>query len=320
MPTTSFHTVSPLASQNRDPNRKSHTDSGSRARLHRTTDYDSSTGTPEYRQLISADDNSHRRVRTGSFHEPNRESFADTPFNPGQTIQRQATDMATAAIPQETDNLPVRQPSDNPDNGSNLESHADSQSSPHDTTSRQVTVPDNHPRTAGYQHSTSTLDSSRHTDNHDATRIRGPNRKSHTDSESSARPRRPAPDHVQRQHHETAEYQQPTSAADISHPATNHVTARAADRIGNRTPIPDPVRTTPPANRPPPTTATQKPQNANNPSALGRQSTDTPAIRQPAPTDQIGNHILISGPVRTRPIPPATETPAVGNYLLPGVD
>lgn len=130
--------------------------------------------------------------------------------------------MATAAIPQETDNLPVRQPSDNPDNGSNLESHADSQSSPHDTTSRQVTVPDNHPRTAEYQHSTSTLDSSRHTDNHNATQIREPNRKSLADSESSARPRRPAPDHVQRQHHETAEYQHSTSAADISHLATNH--------------------------------------------------------------------------------------------------
>jgi hypothetical protein len=97
--------------------------------------------------------------------------------------------------------------------GLNRESYTDSQSSPHDTTSRQVIDQADSPKTAEYQHSTSTIDSSRHTDNHGATQIREPNRKSHTDSESSARPHRPAPDHVQRQHHETAEYQQPTSAA-----------------------------------------------------------------------------------------------------------
>lgn len=48
----------------------------------------------------------------------------------------------------------------------------------------------------------------------------------------------------------TAEYQQPTSTADISHRATNHVTARARDQIENRTPIPDPVRATRPDSRP----------------------------------------------------------------------
>lgn len=107
------------------------------------------------------------------------------------------------------------------------ESYADSRSSPCHAPRLQAIDQADSLKTAEYQHSTSTPDSSRHTDNHDATQIREPNRKSHTDSESSARPRRPAPDHVQRQHHETAEYQHSTSAADISHLATNH----GADQI-----------------------------------------------------------------------------------------
>ena len=135
--------------------------------------------------------------------------------------------MTTAAIPQETDNLPVRQPSDNPDNGSNLESHADSRSSPHDTTSRLITVPDNHPR--------------------------------------------------------TAEYQQPTGTADTNHRVDAAWQPKSADWIANRTPIPDPVLATHPDSRPSTRPIPPKPQNTNTPPALGRQSTDTPAIRQPTP-------------------------------------
>lgn len=74
---------------------------------------------------------------------------------------------------------------------------------------------------------------------------------------------------------------------------------RSTDQIANHWPIPDPVRTTPPANRPP-TVIIIKPQNTNTQATLRRRSTDPPGIRQPTSADQIGNHILTSGPVRSR--------------------
>ena len=117
------------------------------------------------------------------------------------------------------------------------------------------------------------------------------------------------------QQHKTAEYQQPTCAADISHLADAAWQPKSADWIANRTPIPNPVRATHPDSRPSTRPIPSKPQNTNTQATLRRRSTDPPAIRQPTPADQIGNHILTSGPVRTCPIPPATETPAVGHYL-----
>ena len=89
----------------------------------------------------------------------------------------------------------------------------------------------------------------------------------------------------------------PARQTSATQPPTTALT-RSTDQIANHWPIPDPVRTTPPANRPPTAIITQ-PQNTNTSATLRRRSTDTPAIRQPTPADQIGNHILTSGPVHS---------------------
>ena len=87
----------------------------------------------------------------------------------------------------------------------------------------------------------------------------------------------------------------PARQTSATQPPTTALT-RSTDQIANHWPIPDPVCTTPPVNRPPTAIITQ-PQNTNTSATLRRRSTDTPAIRQPTPADQIGNHIPTSGPV-----------------------
>lgn len=228
------------AAQTHGPNRKSCADSRSgphHATRLRTIDHNDSTGTAEYQQSTSAREAINRGTghQTARAHGPNRRSCTDIPFSPDHTIQHQTTDPLqqhkNRGIPATYQHGRHQPPSRcclaTQIRGLNRESYADSRSSPCHAPRLQAIDQADSLKTAEYQHSTSTLDSSRHTDNHNATQIREPNRKSHTDSESSARPRRPAPDHVQRQHHETAEYQRPTSAADISHLATNH----GADQI-----------------------------------------------------------------------------------------
>ena len=95
----------------------------------------------------------------------------------------------------------------------------------------------------------------------------------------------------------TAEYQQPTSAADISHRATNHVTARARDQIENRTPIPDPVRATRPDSRPSTRPIPPKPQNTKTPPAHSTAAAIPTTTTQPKSVSQIANHTPIPNPV-----------------------
>lgn len=75
----------------------------------------------------------------------------------------------------------------------------------------------------------------------------------------------------------TAEYQQPTSAADISHRADAAWQPKSADWIANRTPIPNPVRATHPATRSPTTKVPQEPRNTNNPQICQRPASIPPA-------------------------------------------
>ena len=184
MPTTSFHTVSPLASQNRDPNRKSHTDSGSRARLHRTTDYDSSTGTPEYRQLIA------------------------------RTTTAIAASGQVDSMNQIENRLPI----------------------PHSIWARPSSA------------------------------------KQPTWRQPQSRWR-------------------PTICQ-----CDSHQTTRTTDQILNRTPIPNPVRTTPPAARSLSLIITQEPQNINTPPAHSTAAAIPTTITQPKSASQIANHWPIPNP------------------------
>ena len=184
MPTTSFHTASPLASQNRDPNRKSHTDSGSRARLHRTTDYDSSTGTPEYRQLIA------------------------------RTTTAIAASGQVDSMNQIENRLPI----------------------PHSIWARPSSA------------------------------------KQPTWRQPQSRWR-------------------PTICQ-----CDSHQTTRTTDQILNRTPIPNPVRTTPPAARSLSLIITQEPQNINTPPAHSTAAAIPTTITQPKSASQIANHWPIPNP------------------------
>ena len=94
----------------------------------------------------------------------------------------------------------------------------------------------------------------------------------------------------------TAEYQHSTSAADISHLATNHVTARARDQIENCTPIPDPVRATHPDSRPSTRPIPSKPQNTNTPPAHSTAAAIPTTTTQPKSASQIANHWPIPNP------------------------
>lgn len=201
-------------------------------------DHNDSTGTAEYQQFTSAREAINRGTghQTARAHGPNRRSCTDIPFSPDHTIQHQTTNPLqqhkNRGIPT-TYQRGRHQPPSRCCLATQIrrldrESYADSRSSPCHAPRLQAIDQADSLKTAEYQHSTSTPDSSRHTDNHDATQIREPNRKSHTDSESSARPRRPAPDHVQRQHHETAEYQHSSNAQKTINRSTGHQTAHAS--------------------------------------------------------------------------------------------
>lgn len=105
----------------------------------------------------------------------------------------------------------------------------------------------------------------------------------------------------------TAESQQPTSAADISHLADAAWQPKSADWIANRTPIPDPVRATHPDSRPSTRPIPSKPQNTNTPPAHSTAAAIPTTTTQPKSASQIANHWPIPDPVRTTP--PANRPP-----------
>lgn len=95
----------------------------------------------------------------------------------------------------------------------------------------------------------------------------------------------------------TAESQQPTSAADISHLADAAWQPKSADWIANRTPIPDPVRATHPDSRPSTRPIPSKPQNTNTPPAHPTAAAIPTTTTQPKSVSQIANHTPIPNPV-----------------------
>ncbi len=94
----------------------------------------------------------------------------------------------------------------------------------------------------------------------------------------------------------TAESQQPTSAADISHRADAAWQPKSADWIANRTPIPDPVRATHPDSRPSTRPIPSKPQNTNTPPAHSTAAAIPTTTTQPKSMSQIANHTPILNP------------------------
>lgn len=96
----------------------------------------------------------------------------------------------------------------------------------------------------------------------------------------------------------TAESQQPTSAADISHLADAAWQPKSADWIANRTPIPDPVRATHPDSRPSTRPIPSKPQNTNTPPAHSTAAAIPTTTTQPKSASQIANHWPIPNPAQ----------------------
>ncbi len=113
--------------------------------------------------------------------------------------------------------------------GPNRKSCADSRSGPHHATRLRTIDHNDSTGTAEYQQPTSAREAINRGNGHQTARAHGPNRRSCTDIPFS-------PDHtIQRQttdplqQHKTAEYQQPTSAADISHRADAAWQPKSAD-------------------------------------------------------------------------------------------